>query len=120
MNAIPKVSPGSAWGIFICFVGIIWTWISWFGACSGINRMLGEDKAQGISIIIPIWNIIYPGTMADLLNEVIQKEGLQIQPVEKPNIFLCIIFIMVPWMQIFGDYNRVADAYNTKYGVAAV
>jgi len=34
------------------------------------------------------------GTMADLLNEVVQKEDLAIQPVEKPNIFLCIIFLI--------------------------
>ena len=120
MNAIPKVSPASAWGIFICFVGIIWTYISWFSACSGINRMLGEDKVPGFSILIPIWGNLVTAELADHLNAVIQKEGLQIQPVEKPNIVLCILFLFVPLMQIWGDYNRVADAYNAKYGVAAV
>jgi len=81
--------------------------------------MLGEDKAVGFSVFIPIWGNLHIGDLADHLNAVIQKEGLQIQPVEKPNIVLCFLFILVPWMQIFESYNRVADAYNAKYGVAA-
>ena len=90
MNPLPKVAPASAWGFFICCVGIIWTWISYFGMCSGINQMLREEKAQGFSVLVPIWQIMYLATLADLLNEIIQKEGLALAPVEKPNIVLCI------------------------------
>ena len=120
MNPLPKVAPASAWGIFICFVGIIWTIISYFGMCSGINQMLREDKAQGFSILVPIWSIIYPATLADLLNEIIQKEGLSVTPVEKPNIVLCIFFIMLPWSELFTRYNEVATAFEAKHGAAAV
>ena len=119
MNPLPKVSPASAWGVFICGVGVIWTVISYFGMCSGINKMLGEDKAVGFSILVPIWSIIYPATLADLLNEVIQKEGLSVTPVDKPNIFLCLIFIMLPWSNLFTRYNEVASAYEAKHGGVA-
>ena len=119
MNPLPKVAPASAWGFFICCVGIIWTWISYFGMCSGINQMLREDKAQGISVLVPIWQLIYPATLADLLNEIIQKEGLALTPVEKPNIVLCIFFIFLPWSELFTRYNEVATAFEAKYGGAA-
>jgi hypothetical protein len=119
MNPLPKVAPASAWGVFICGVGVIWTWISYFGMCSGINQMLREEKAQGISVLIPIWGSLYCETLADLLNEIIQKEGLAVAPVEKPNIVLCFLFILLPWSELFTRYNEVATAFEAKYAATA-
>lgn len=81
--------------------------------------MLREDRTHGFAIFIPIWGNLYVGELADCLNEIIQREGLATHPVEKPNIVLCFLFVMVPWMQLFESYNRVADAYNAKYGIAS-
>ena len=87
--------------------------------CSGINQMLREDKAQGISVLVPIWQLIYPATLADLLNEIIQKEGLSVTPIEKPNMVLCFLFVMLPWSELFTKYNEVAIAFETKHSAAA-
>jgi len=119
MNPLPKVAPASAWGMFMCCFGIIWTWISYFGMCSGINQMLREEKAQGFSVLVPIWGSLYCETLADLLNEIIQKEGLAVAPVEKPNIVLCFLFVFLPWSELFTRYNEVATAFEAKHGAAA-
>lgn len=119
MNPLPKVAPVSAWGLFICCFGVIWTYISYFSMCSGINQMLREEKAQGFSCLVPFWGSLYCDDLANMLNEIIQKEELAVTPMEKPNMVLCFLFVFLPLSEIFTKYNEVATAFEAKHAATA-
>ena len=113
MNNLPKPNPISAWGVLFCCCGVIWTYISFFQVATSINTMLGTQKAQGWAVLIPIFGQIHISEMVKSLNQVIEKENLDIQPIQE-NMILNILFCPLTLMWLFQGNLDVATAFESK------
>ena len=113
MNNLPKPSPISAFAIFFCGCGYIWTLISFFQVAGGINRMLGANRVHGWAVLVPIYSNLHISDMANALNEVIDKEGLQCPRVQE-NMILNFLFPMITLFWLFQGNANVANALEAK------
>mgnify|MGYP001307054885 FL=1 len=113
MTNLPKPNPISAWGMFFCCCGYIWTIISYFQVATSINTMLGSQKTQGWAVLIPIYGQIHISDMVKSLNQIIEKEKLDIQPIQE-NMVLNILFSPITLMWLFKGNLDVASAIEAK------
>ena len=113
MTNLPKPNPLSAWGLFFCCCGYIWTIISYFQVATSINTMLGSQKAQGWAVLIPIYGQIHISEMVNSLNQIIEKENLDVQPIQE-NMLLNILFSPMTLMWLFKGNLDVVNAIEAK------
>ena len=75
--------------------------------------MLGTQNAQGWAIFIPIYGQIHISEMVKFLNQVIEKENLEIQPIQE-NMILNIVFCPLTLMWLFQGNLDVVNAIEAK------
>jgi len=116
MTDLPKPNPISAWaflGSCFCCPVFVWTMISYFQVATSINTMLGTQKIQGWAILVPIYGQIHISDMVKSLNQIIEKEELNIQPIQE-NMVLNILFSPLTLMWLFQGNLDVVNAIEEK------
>ena len=116
MTNLPKPNPISAWAMLggvCCCPTFIWTMISYFQVATSINTMLGTQKIQGWAILVPIYGQIHISDMVKSLNQIIEKEKLDIQPIQE-NMVLNILFCPITLLWVFQGNLDVVNAIESK------
>lgn len=116
MNNLPKPNPVSAWaflGIGCCCPTFIWTYISNFQVATSINTILGTERVQGWAILVPIYGNLHISEMAKALNEIIEKEKLDVQPIQE-NMILNFVFFPLTLFWVYKGNEDVVNAIEAK------
>ena len=106
---LPRVSPASAFGPFMCGVGGIWTVIDNFTLCGGVNKIDPSAKLQAVLLFVPIYANLYLSTIIKALNRVAQERQLPLSPLSD-SVVLNFIFPILPLYRMRKRYNEIANA----------
>lgn len=110
---LPRVSPVSAFGLFMCCVGHLWTILSYMQTLGGINRVNPNANLQWWTILVPIYNAVYLSKVVQALNETAADNNVPGQPVAD-NLIFHLFLPFLSFYNIFNRWNEVADAIEGK------
>lgn len=106
---LPRISPASAFGVFMFGFGYIWTIISYFQLCGSINKLNLAAKLKGWTMFVPIYGFLYLSTIVSEMNYVIKKNKLQnVKPIED-NQLQNFILPFLSLYKIFNTYNAMME-----------
>lgn len=106
VSRLKEISPTSAFGVFICFVGSIWTTISFFSLCDQVGKIDRKYNLNGFVWFIPIYVNIYFKTVNETLNQIIKDKKLKVDEI-KNNTALNFLFSCVPMYKMFKTWNEI-------------
>jgi len=105
-SRLPRVSPVSAFGFFICCVGIIWTYVQFFQFKAGILMIKPGAVVPGSAAFAPFLEY---DTVKRTLNGIIQENNLNVPPLTGSGIIA-----FAAWYSMFNCYNAIADELDRK------
>jgi hypothetical protein len=110
MNSkLERLNPVAAFGVFFCFVGVVWTIIELVRFVGLVSKLRPSSKLEVWPIFVPIYGQIYLGQMAKEINSFIAERGLKVQPATE-NVLLAFIFPIINYHSLFSTFNKAADA----------
>jgi hypothetical protein len=101
---LQPVNPISGFGIFMCCVGVIWTYISFMTVADNLNALQSKTKLTGFALWVPIWNIIMVWQAANALNDAIDEKRVNVAKVNP-----IVVLLLGPYYGFYAMFKAHND-----------
>ena len=111
---LKQVTPFSAWGILIFFIGFLWTVFTWFSFCEQTRRIDRKYELKSWAWFVPLYVNFYLKDVNNTMNQLIDDKRLKNVQKLSNSTFLNLFLPFLPLYRIFQRWNDIVDELQRK------